>query len=623
MIDFSSIKEFDYQEEISRPVINLVDPTLENIEYGEKLSEILNELGMEQKQLAADIGVSEKTVARYLNGENSNSIKKEIKAKINIALNEAMYYKGYKHMTAAEFGKLFEEFWKGFKTEISQEDFAVKAGHGGQSDISQIISGDKLVKSTKEQYDYLIAFYDLCKRKAHYWFGDRSSKLSVFSNHYEAASKLHELLFEYSTEHDIFKDKRNSDGELSVTILNTVIEHLITWPIEAQKLILSYPFAFLDSLAAPNFHHSDGSYISASELIERFRKLTNDEKLRFYADMQKLNLDEKIYNYSYGVCDWFLFDMNQNYNNMINSARQRKIADPIISAFSHNGACNPVHDNSLDSFRSKQDKKIDEDEQRHRFEGVINSFCDGCWENCPTDIITDTIIDDIEYRLSMSPFEWQLWALYSSYVYTIHSDSEIEVLFNKSKFEQGLSIIAEYIISLPFDQQEKICQNPMFFFDSMALCSINSDCDSTISYLKSRMLFEEYDNLSDEEKQQFIKEVSFVRDLYDDVAGYPVKCDYYDDYKEIPIYYNVQSQKEAIVQFLLVFPICTSDEAGTYRALAEYVIDDISYKLSMSQEQWDIWCLFMESVYNMSVCCSNGDSALEVFHTIITAAKRQ
>ena len=118
------------QEEICRPVRTLIDPSLSNMEYGIKLSRFLSDLGMNQKELAAAIGTSEKTVARYLNGENTRPIKEDIKARINLALNEAMYYECYEHMPAEEFGDLFDKLWKEFESEISQEEFAVKAGHG-------------------------------------------------------------------------------------------------------------------------------------------------------------------------------------------------------------------------------------------------------------------------------------------------------------------------------------------------------------------------------------------------------------------------------------------------------------------------------------------------------------
>ncbi|WP_028511275.1 hypothetical protein [Ruminococcus sp. NK3A76] len=610
-------------EEISRPVKTFIDPSLNNIKYGEKLEELLNELGIKYGDFAKSIGMTRDNLAEIRNGIKARPLKDDIKAIINLALNKEMYYKGYKHMPAEEFGKLFAELWEEFKSDIIQEDFAVKAGHNNQSHISQKKTGDELVRSTKEQYDYLLAFYDLCKRRTHYWFSDRNSGLEFYTRHREAAAKLEKLLFGSPVSHDTLSDNENNDEELSVTVINTVIEHLITLPQEAQKLILSYPYAFFDSLAAPNFHHSDGSYISAGEFIERFRQLTKDERLRFYNDMQKLNSDEKINNYIYNSSDWFLFDINLHYQNMINNARHRNIADPIITGC-YNDESDPIHDISLDSFRSdKKNKKIDSEKQRYLFEGVISSFDKRCWKNRPKDIITDTIIDDIEYRLNMSPFEWHLWALYASYVYTFHSDKRIEVLFNKTEIEQGLSVIADHIISLPFDKQEKICLNPMFFFDSMALCSINYDSKSSVVYLKAQMLFEQFDALSDGEKQQFINKTKDFRDMSSDYAGYPIRCDYYDNYKEIPVYGNAQTQKDAIMEFLFYLTNYTSDETAAYKELAELVIDDISYKLSMSQEQWDIWCLFIETVYNMSFGSSKAVSALEVLNRIIEAVKKQ
>ena len=47
----------------------LIDPSLGNVKYGEKLRELLTELGISRKQLAAAIEMNERTVARYINGE--------------------------------------------------------------------------------------------------------------------------------------------------------------------------------------------------------------------------------------------------------------------------------------------------------------------------------------------------------------------------------------------------------------------------------------------------------------------------------------------------------------------------------------------------------------------------
>ena len=75
--------------------------------------------------------------------------------------------------------------------------------------------------------------------------------------------------------------------------------------------------------------------------------------------------------------------------------------------------------------------------------------------------------------------------------------------------------------------------------------------------------------------------------------------------------------------FALDSPIYTADESEIYQKLAELVIDDVTYKLSMGQEQWDIWCLFNETVYNMAFCSSKTVSAPEILNTIISAIKKR
>ena len=73
------------QEEISKPDKILIDPMLNNIEYGKKLTELMTELGIDDVELAASIGMNRDTIAKYRNGDNARPIKADIKAKLEEA----------------------------------------------------------------------------------------------------------------------------------------------------------------------------------------------------------------------------------------------------------------------------------------------------------------------------------------------------------------------------------------------------------------------------------------------------------------------------------------------------------------------------------------------------------
>ena len=609
----------------------LIDPSLGNVKYGEKLRELLTELGMSRKELAAAIEMNERTVARYINGEFNAPIKPSVNERINLALNNAMHYKGYAHMDAVEYRKLFKKLWVEFSSEIVQTELVKRAGHLNQGNISDLLNNKYLIYSTVMQYDFLRVFYDLCHKKTHTSFCDRSSKLAIYSDHHDTADMLQRLLFG-----DAAVRNTHDDTDADADVVDNVIDYLMSLPDDAQELILSAPLAFFDSFTTPELNRSDKKFKSARDLIERFGQLSKDEQRSFYDGLQQLTEDDKVFRYWDDDKSWHLFEMNDQYRCMINSSRQRGIADPAGAALYDKGT-EMLRDHSVDRFRSKQDDSTDTDDQstddektkkekqktKHRFEEALNTFDHSCRKNCPAETITDTIIDDIGFRLTMSPFEWHLWQLYISYIYTVQSADRIEALFHRSVTDQGFSDITEHIMSLSSKEQEIIYLNPMFFFDSAALNSTDRNGEGAFRYLSAYDFFSRYETLSDEEKQRLFQTAKDFRDMSGEWAGYPIGCDYYDNYKEIPAYGNPRLQREAIMRFLFDINAYLPDSAEEFKAFSGLIIRDISYKLDMTDEQWDVWCTVIEAVYNMTFGEPSKLSAEEIIGRLFEAAKGQ
>ena len=592
----------DKPEENRRELRTLIDPTADNTEYGLRLTEMLRELGVEQTELARAIGVDKKTIQRYREGLNAKPIRPEVKDSINRALNEKYFYKGYEHMPTRTFGELFAELWEEFRTEITQEEFAQRAGFGNQSSISGIIRKENLVYSTKAQYDLLTVFYELCRRKASCYFVDRPAKLAVFTDHRETAERLHRLLFGPSALFDPFREESSGRYERSVGVVDTVIDYLITLPHNARELILRCPLAFFDTMSIPAFYHSGSSYISARELTERFRQIPVRQRGSFYKGLKQLAAENDVFGYDSSDSGRLCFELVTQYRAMMSSAAERGIADPAgISLYS---SARDTIGEGIDSFRTAEDRNgsTDTDKLRHRFEAVISAFDERCLKSLSQQTVTDSIIDDIVFRLGMSPFEWHLWMICSACICIAHCQNEIEALFNRPTAERGLAALTEHIMGMPFEDLERLCLNPMYYFDSLALSRITEDgSGARVSYLSCGRFFECYERLTAEEKERYREKLGLIRDLTDEYGGYPVICSYYDGAEEIPLYGDRRSQEKAVSDFLFGLDRYTSADIGAYEELAGYVIDDIEVKLGLNREQWDIWCLAVGTVYNQSV----------------------
>lgn len=570
-----------------------------NIDYGEQLSEWLIELGISQKELAKAIGVDERTVSRYICGTNSRPLSQEIKDKIEQVLNDGYYYKEYEHMPAKEFSNYFSELWKFFKKTISQEEFAQRVGHGNQSIISRIADKEYKIYSVKKQYDYLYAFYELCKRNAPSYYTERPSELSVYSDCAETAEKLYKILFPETSQQEPFYSD-TPEGDLPGTVVDTIIDYLISLPYKAQNMILTSPLAFFDSMIIPHF--SSVSYRSAKSFIERFRRLSDEEQRGFYKNIKELASEEDIFCYYDDEKTWQIFEMESHYRKMIYNSRKNNIADPDSASVYKQ--TDKIHGYDIALLRSDKDDSIDENVQRHKFEAVLGCFYEYCWKNQEFNAITDCIIDDIEYRLKMSPFEWHLWLIYARYVYD-HSDTRIDYLFRKPVIEQGLSEIADFILSLPFKDQKNICAKPSYFFDSMSFCRIRSDeNDCYIDYLNAADVIHEYDQMTYDEKIQYKKK---AKDDLEDSVSYLADHYYfsaigacYSDTDEIPIYIDLNKQRKAITDYLFRFDIYETDSPEAYKRLADIVARDISFKLTMNILQWEIWRIVAEAECNYS-----------------------
>ena len=404
----------------------------ESIEYAEKLSVSLRELVIEKGELAELLHKSGKTITRYLKQENV--IKKSDREKIDCLIKERSEYYEFKHIPSEEFKGIVDDLLKEFKDEITQKGFAKLVGFSNQSQVSKSTTGEKIL-STKEQYDVLSAFLRLCTNQNAYDFRGFDAA-NVFTKHYDTAKRLYRMLHGNTVSFERFE--KYEDLEFSNFVVKLrLINYFVTLPYQAHVLMLDNPSAFFDSLQILYFDRfiecervgGNALYPSVSEFIDRFNELPRRKRIVFQNVLEQMCAEKRVFSYYDYRDNWQLFDIVTQYRRMIRSARDRRIAD-TTDTLDHFGkridGYEPICDYNIDYLKDKdKDNSIDEEKQRRLFEEIIYDLIDFDRTQYTIDELTDHIIDDIEKRLTMCPYEWYIWMLYASYVFAYQEDDSI------------------------------------------------------------------------------------------------------------------------------------------------------------------------------------------------------
>lgn len=406
--------------------------------YIAELAETIRELAVSKNEIAQYIGVSDKTVSRYFAEESR--IKDKNKEKIQQLIEERSHYGEYQHKPAKVFANLFNALFNEFQDEITQEEFAELAGFSGQSQISKISSGEKQL-SSEEQYNILSAFLRLCTNQNAYNCRGFDAE-NVFSRHYDTARSLYLTLYGNTESFDMFERYRENEFSNFVIKL-TLINYFVTLPYNAQELILNSPSAFFDSLQILYFDSfiecprvgGNALYPSVSEFMDRFNDMPHHTRKVFQKELEVLAAEKKVFSYYDHSDNWQLFDITTQYRRMIKSARDRRIADTtetLVYIGERIDGYKPIYGYSIDDLKDEtKDSCFDRDKQVKRFEAVIHDLIDFDRTQYTVDELTDLIIDDIEYRLTMCPYEWHMWMLYASYVFAYQEDDTIYELMDR------------------------------------------------------------------------------------------------------------------------------------------------------------------------------------------------
>lgn len=433
----------------------MVDHT--DYEYANKLAITLKEYAISISDLARAMKVTDKTVSRWVHGECSISPKK--RTRIEQCIAEITTYQGYMQRTADEFGKLYSMLYSRFKGAVTQEQLGKMTRMGGQSQMSKIAAGTKKT-SAEEQYRILTVFLTLCGKPSKSGVTDQ-----LHIMHLQTARFLCRILGLDMQKVDWFEDAL-CDTSSDLSFKYQLIEQLLTLPVQAQEIILSAPLAFFDFYQIIYFDDVSRPYQTAEGFLNRFLTLSVDQRRWFQYEMELFCARKRVGSYYDHDDNRKLFDMVTDYRFMIKNARERRIGDPEgsrigwgrrldgfvpIQDYNIRNLCAEDEDYDLmmpfsfSMYRYFSDDDTDESQeavwcrkQIKRFETVLDEIIQWSMANYDDadSSLLEIIVNDIEHRLCMSPYEWYIWMLYASYVYSYQEDDSIHDLLETVQSEE-------------------------------------------------------------------------------------------------------------------------------------------------------------------------------------------
>lgn len=351
---------------------NTEDKIQKTMEYSKWLAEQLKELCINQSELAAAVGRTQKTISRYVHGENMPD--EATKSAINAFIEERSVYDGFRHIPSKEFSDILSHLLKEF--DVSQVELAKQIGKY-QRNISDYIckAGKTDTKAgkadTKMQKEILLHFL-VCYLPYN----------TISSVHFGTQVQLNYLL----TGHINDWDKDIRFGE-SIDI-SPSIEYLLSLPTEIQKLIIDNIYAFSDN-SVLDYFYGDNSFGDDSSYYEDYFALYKS-CVNLFSRLSDQNKDE--------IKSELENDAFVGYPE--NEKEQRFFK--LIAAYYN-----------IIEYRARNFEKNQLSDEKER-DNYIMEF-ESAMEDAGTDI--ESLIDEVQCKLYLPPELLYIWMLFIIYTY--------------------------------------------------------------------------------------------------------------------------------------------------------------------------------------------------------------
>ncbi len=371
--------------------------------------EILNRmklLGVTSKELAEELGVSEKSVYRYLHVKMPES--KE--PRINRILDRRSVYKKYSHMPPKELASFLRKLFSVLGGAVTQKRVAEAVGVS-QKYISTLMkkdaeSDDDLPQTTtKMQYEILSAVFDIYSEEAKN-HSQYFPYLPLYPN--RTVHELCERLGKRVISDNQFDEWKTEQADLLIDYLDNLSDN-------EKRIIMANNLAFFDT-ACHLWLYDQEENVSVVEFFAAFESLSPENRELFRGDLENLVYENRIFQYYDHRDNWDLFNFVTQYRNMMVVARLMRNDDmdyePRIFAGER------VFDINI---RYKPPEFSGPVPCKEDFAPVITGliqYADDSW-------------NDILYKFRMGAYEWYVWMLFASYVFAMGEQDSIYELMEK------------------------------------------------------------------------------------------------------------------------------------------------------------------------------------------------
>ena len=327
--------------------------------YSKWLSEQLEELHISQRELGEAVGKTQRTISRYVNGENLPDEKTA--SAITDYIARMSEHEGYRHIPAKEFAELLRNLMKEFG--ITQAKLAREI-HKHQKDISGCINGE-LKLSTIEQERMLMFFHGYAKPNGEY-----------LTAHIGTGVMLEELL--YPEEERFMPPVALEFGEQLPPRSGAYF--VMSLPIKVQELIINHWSVFCDNLlelegvSLTDFRRLKSCIVLFRELRSEQQWLV-EERLSEYMKPEFPQTEE----------EWVLFQLITDYRDVF-QANLPRLMKPEAAEEYH-------------------------EKFRNTIESLMNLY--------PVD--DDKFVEELKFRLSLSRYEWFILMMMDNFSHTGHS----------------------------------------------------------------------------------------------------------------------------------------------------------------------------------------------------------
>ncbi len=374
----------------------------QKLSYGEALQKQLTQLHISQEELALALGVTPKTIGRYV--QDITRPNKEKRQAIALFIADKSSFGAYEYMPPEKFVPLLNSLLAEFKGEVSQRMLADAIGKYQKNISNYTCLSDPDKPDTKTQFCILNFFHARCSQNG-----------LLNGGHFDTAVKLERLLYgergAYACFLEQFRDVFGITDDKG-----PFYAYALSLPTRLRNLILEYFDIFFDDLTHLHSHEPivHTMHHTLSDGIRLFRQLTKEQQELMVAKLE----EDTFIGYPKGG-----FGVPET--------------SPGALIYSRLEGFYKIIQMDLPKMRSREatpapDRQT-EAEYIKKIENVLTYYSDRM-------LMQEGIIQEIEFKLTLSSYEWYISMLMYIYHY---KNKDLETLYKEMRCMIGPDAMTE------------------------------------------------------------------------------------------------------------------------------------------------------------------------------------